>query len=126
MSRPYSKSQKVFNAAAADATVALDPDFAICPTKIIEIVTVGFSGTLDIQGAVGSAVAKVNLNYTLMSQGTAQVPATAQLSYTTDSTTTHYLVVEPYPLIDFVMTRTAGTITINVFGFGGMGLSEDA
>ena len=119
MARPFSTSEKVFDAAILTKTQALGKDFAVCPTKVVEISTNGFSGTLDMQGGLASGVAKANLSY--MQLQVAGIPASvvAQISYTTETSVKRYLILEPYEEIDFVMTRTLGDISIHVYGFGG-------
>jgi len=120
MSRPYAMEQKVFSSAVATETKALNAEFALCPTKVIEIVTTGFSGTLDIKGALLPAGTKDNIAYARMSQDGVQSPVNDQLSFSTDTARYRYITYEPYPNIDLVMTRSAGSISVNAFGYGGV------
>lgn len=121
MTLPFTHSQQVWSAQAATATKALDTvEFSRCPTKVVEVITTGFSGTLDIQGKVGPASTHDNVAYILMGQDGAQAAVNNQLSWTTNTSRFRYLVLEPYPYIQLVMTRTAGSVTINVFGWQGI------
>lgn len=116
----YTFFQKVFDGAVATATVALKNEFNQCPTKIIEIVTTGFSGTIDIQGSVAPGTTKDNVAYGLMGQDGTVTPSNNQLSYTADTSRYRYVVTELYPFMDIVMTRSAGSVSVDVFGYGGV------
>ncbi len=117
MALPLTKTQVVWSAKAASETKALGADFVRLPTKVIEVVTTGFSGTLDIQGAAGATATKDNVAYTQLGQDGAQLASNDQLSYTLSTARARYLVVEPYAAMQLVMTRSAGTITVTVVGW---------
>lgn len=118
MSLPYTHSQVVWTAQAATATKALDlVEFSRCITKVIEVITTGFSGTLDIQGRIGNGATHDNVVYTPMGADGAQTLVNDQLSYTTSTSRFRYLVTEPYAYMQLVMTRSAGSVSVNVFGW---------
>lgn len=114
---PYQVAQVVFKEAVATATEALEDELKACPLKVIEIVTTGFSGTLDIQGGINGAVTMDNVAYNLMGQDGPQATVNNQLSYTTNSARYRYQISEPYARMQAVMTRTAGTISVYVYGW---------
>ena len=121
MALPFTHSQVVWTDKAATETKALDAvEFSRCPAKVIEVITTGFSGTLDIQGRVGVEATNDNAAYILMGQDGAQAATNNQLSWTTSTGRFRYLVLEPYPYMQLVMTRSAGSVTINVFGWQGI------
>lgn len=115
MSLPFTKQESVWSSKATTETVTLDTEFSLCMTKIIEVITTGFSGTLDIKGKQADAATYDNVLYSLMGQ-VAQVPSVAQLSYTTDTNRYRYVVPEYWHRMQLVMTRTAGSITVDVVG----------
>lgn len=123
MARPYVVEEKIFDGADATETKSLKFEFAICSTKVVEIITTGFSGTVDIKGSVDQNATKDNVTYAQLGQGAALSQANAQLPFTTSTARARYVVVEPYPYMEIVMTRTAGSVDISVFGYGAMGLS---
>ena len=116
MTLPYTKSQSIFAAAVLTATRELDHEFELCITKVFEIVTTGFSGTIDIQGKVDDDATYDNLAYYRLGQDGPQQLVNDQLSYTTDTGRYRYCVPEYYKLIQVVMTRTAGSVTMDVAG----------
>lgn len=108
MAMPYSETKKIFNAAAATADATFKADAAA--SVQISITTAGFSGTLDFQGALDANGTYANLPYMVM--GSSQnLPSSAQLSFTTETATTTFIVLAPMPFMKVVMTRSAGTIT---------------
>ncbi|MDO8671243.1 MAG: hypothetical protein Q7O66_07400 [Dehalococcoidia bacterium] len=114
---PYLHQQVVFDTAVATATVTLDDELKACPLKVVEIVTTGFSGTLDIQGRISGAVTMDNVSYARMGQDGPQVTINDQLSYSTDTARYRYLVTEPYAQMQIVMTRTVGSVSVFVYGW---------
>ncbi|MDO8704764.1 MAG: hypothetical protein Q7J84_07445 [Sulfuricaulis sp.] len=119
MALPYTYYENIWTAQAVTATAILKGEIArLCPTKVIEIVTTGFSGTLDIQGRISPAVTLDNVSYVLLGQGAPQAASAAQLTWTTDTARYRYLIAEPYLDMSLVMTRSAGSVTVNVGGWG--------
>lgn len=117
MTLPYITFQSVWVAKAATDTVALNSEFSKCATKVIEIKTAGFSGTLDIQGRLTGQSSYVNIPYRKIGQATTQASSVSQLSWTTDTTdSVQYVIEEPYAEVQLVMTRTAGSITLQAYG----------
>jgi len=116
LSRPYSHKQIVFNAKDETETVALDLEFGLCSKLIVECVYAGFTGTLDFKGSVNPDITKVDLPHVLMASATIQSQSVTQLSETTETSTKHYLLPEVLPSMDVVMTRSAGTISMQVYG----------
>ncbi|MCX6020917.1 MAG: hypothetical protein NTZ05_04150 [Chloroflexi bacterium] len=88
-------------------------DVIACPVKTFEVVTVGFSGTLDIKGSWDGGANWSGLPYWNLSSA---VRATAQLSYTTSTARVQYVVLAPCPLIRLEMTRSAGSISSSLTG----------
>lgn len=125
MTTPYTCGQVVFDTVTATETVVLRSEFEKCPLKVVEIVTAGFSGTLDIQGKVWNGASYDNVSYSQLSQDGAQAVVNDQLSYTTNSARARYLVTEPYPMMQLVMARTAGSVSVIVHGWG-IGISPTA
>lgn len=117
MGLPYTIDQVVFNAAVLTETKALETSFSRCLTKVIQIVTTGFTGTIDIQGRANAKGTYANVPYQLMGQAAFQAPSVSQLSYSTTTATAIYLVTEYYPDIQIVMTRSAGSVTVIAAGF---------
>jgi hypothetical protein len=107
MALPYSENSKLFSAASATADATFDAGYAA--QVQISITTAGFTGTLDIQGKLTSEGTFANLPYVVLGS---YAPATfSQLSFTTETATTTYVVLMPMPFMKVVMTRSAGTIT---------------
>jgi hypothetical protein len=113
---PYKVEENIFSGAVLTETKVLRSEFSLCPFKVIEIITTDFSGTIDIQGKIGNNGTYANVNHVLMSQGSAQGLANAQLSYSTTTDNKKYLVPEYYPYMQIVMARTAGSVKVNVVG----------
>lgn len=121
MSLPYTKFETPFSAAVLTATATLSGEICrFCPTKVFEIITTGFSGTLDIQGRISPATTLDNVSYVRLNQSSAQQATNDQLSYTTDTGRYRYISTEPHFDMALVMTRSAGSITVHVAGWGGM------
>src|SRR3972149_2440913 len=116
MGYPFQHQQVVWDAQAVTATAELDNDFKACLAKVIEIVTAGFSGTLDIQGRIQGGVTYDNVNYGRLGVGGPRA-VSDQLSWTTDTGRYRYMVAEPYRDMQLVMTRTAGTVSVVVYGW---------
>jgi len=117
MPNPNVFQQTIFNAAAATASVTASGRFATYPTCIVEIKTAGFSGTLDIQGAETSGIAAANVRYRTIQSAMLGYSTVTQLSYTTSTAVARYIITEPYAILSFVMTRSAGTITVTCTGW---------
>jgi len=113
----FAHNQSLFAAAAASATVASDSEFERLPTRIVEIITAGFSGTLNIKGGIDRDQTPDNVVYVLLGSVGA-TPSAAALSWTTDTGRYRYLTTDPVPYLSFVMTRTAGSVTMSVEGYG--------
>ncbi|MDO8673193.1 MAG: hypothetical protein Q7O66_17445 [Dehalococcoidia bacterium] len=119
MSLPFTKRETVWTDQAATATAILDDQLTrMCPTKVIEITTTGFSGTLDIKGRILPSTTADNVSYFRIGQGAGQSPSNAQISWTTDTARYRYMVTEPYMDMSLVMTRSAGSVSVNVGGWG--------
>ncbi len=116
MALPFTYSQVVWNAKAVTETVVLDGLFSLCNQVVFEITTTGFSGTIDFKGRLNTVSAYSNIPYFRQDQGTAQTPATAQLSLTTDTAVYRYVALGYWADLEVVMTRSAGTITLAVVG----------
>lgn len=117
MTLPYIKFQSVWSAKAADETVQLDSEFSKCATKVIEIKTAAFSGTLNIKGRITGQSSFVNIPFVQIGKAAAQSASVAALSWTTNTTdSVQYVIAEPYAEIQLVMTRTAGSITLQAYG----------
>ena len=114
MARPYIAEFKAFDAAALTAQISLPDEFRMLPTRVFEVVTTGFSGTLDFKGRVQGL--HDNLPYVKLGS-LAQVPTTSQLSFTTDTGRYRYMTTEAIPDVMLSMTRSAGSITLNVIGY---------
>lgn len=110
MAMPFSTTFVLFSAAAATANATL-PDPGAAAVIQLSVTNAGFSGTLDIQGRLDPSDTFVNLQYVTMAAGSL-TPAVAQLSYSTQTATTTYLVLSPMPYMRVVMTRSAGSITM--------------
>ena len=118
MTIPYSHQQVVWDAQAATATKVLDSEFEKCPTKVVEIITTGFSGTINIQGKIWNGATYDNLSYSPLGQDGAQSIINDELTYTTNTSRARYLIAEPYAYHQIVMTRTAGSVSVIVHGWG--------
>jgi hypothetical protein len=116
MSLPYVVSEEVWNAKAVSQTKELKSEFERCQVIVVEITTVGFSGTLDIQGKLHEISGFVNVPYIRQDVHTLQTPAVAQLSLTTDTSSYRYVILGYWRKFQLVMTRSAGTITLAVVG----------
>jgi hypothetical protein len=112
MALPYSAVKRVFNAAVLTATSTADGFFQPAAAVQLLIVNTGFTGTLDIQGSLTYDGTYVNLPYAIMAVGPVAT-AVAQLSYTTNTANHHIVVLAPMPFMKFVMTRSAGSITMD-------------
>ena len=117
MTLPYTAQEVIFNAASASATTVLKSEFVYCLTKVIEIITSGFTGTIDIQGKVWGGADYSNVAYSLMGQDGSQAISNDQI-VPSASATARYLVSEPYPMMQIVMTRSAGSVSVIVHGWG--------
>ena len=117
----------VFNAAAVTTTttfaslsdgagVVLDN----AASMIIDVETTGFSGTLDFQGRESPTAARRNVAWQeIDNEGSSGLSATNdQISYTTETSTHRYLVPIAARDMQVIMTRSAGSITLNVTGVG--------
>ena len=123
MSIPLIVTAPVFVAADATETKTLksiNTEFQKCVSLIYEVDRTGFSGTLDFQTATPPGGTSANSLWTeLDSETSADArPSNDQISWTADTGRNRYLVpisgVEPR----VVMTRSAGTVTVNVTGYG--------
>lgn len=111
---PYGEPFQIFAAGtAATATQALPANSLVAGQVALQFVTTGFSGTIDIQGKPYSGATFVNLPYVAVASGS-MFPTTAQLSFTTDTSTNTFMVIMPMPVMQIVMTRSAGSLA----GFG--------
>ena len=104
--------ERIWNAKDATATAALSArgQTSLALRPIIEAVTAGFTGTLDIQGRVTADGAWVNIPYSVFSAGWG-APSVAQVSFTTNSASHRYRILDYWPEMQIVMDRSAGTIT---------------
>lgn len=110
MTLPYSRTFEVFASGTnATATVSLPEDSYGAGQVGLQVVTAGFSGTINIQGRPHGSATFVNVPYITLSSGSTNT-TTAQLSYTTQTATNSYIVVGPMPVMRVVMTRSAGTL----------------
>jgi len=116
MALPYIVTEAVWTAKALTETKELKSDFSKCITKVIEVITDGFSGTLDIQGKQSLGATYDNIPYQLMGQAAPQAASVAQISVALNSARYRYVVPEYWSFLRLVMTRTAGTITVTVLG----------
>lgn len=114
----YTFKENVWADQQASETVILSNRFESCPTKVVEVITKAFSGTLDIKGAISPDQTFDNVSYMLMGQGAGRTASNAQLSYTTDTSRYRYLVLEPYSEMSLALTRTAGAVNVYVAGWG--------
>lgn len=102
--------QQVWTQQQSSQTQVLFSSIAESPTKLIEISTVGFSGTVDIRGSLdGNNL--VNIPYILVGQAVIQNTTVDQLVYGVNTSLKRYLVMESYPILVLIMTRTAGEIS---------------
>lgn len=106
--------QKVWNAKDANETVLLS-DMAHLATKMLQIKTAGFSGTLDIKGSL-DGVNYINVRYVELTGDGGIAVINDQLSYVLQTTTKVYMLAEWWPHVQLVMTRSAGTITLDAWG----------
>jgi len=116
MSLPYVKSQIIFDVAAATETKNLDTEFERCQLVVLQMETVGFSGTIDIQGKLSDLSSWVNVPYIRQDALALQTPAVAQLSLTTDTATKVYQILGFWRRFRVVMTWSAGTIHMAAAG----------
>lgn len=124
MALPIVKTRQIWLDAAASATVVLEqgtpPEdwtlFKFCTSKIVEVVTTGFTGTLDIRGRADVSLALLNIAYARIGQATQAAVSISQLSWTADTGHYFYLILTPLPENQLVMTRSAGTISVIVHG----------
>jgi len=113
---PYTYSQEVWKLKAVAETKVLDTEFERCQAIVIEITTVGFSGTIDIQGKLHEVSAYSNIPYIRQDQATIQTPSVAQISHSTDTGIYRFVVLGYWRRLRLVMTWTAGTISCGVAG----------
>lgn len=117
MALPYTQSQELFSAAALTATTKLVTPLANAAGVVqIQVTTTGFSGTLDIQGKTHPSASYTNLTYFVPGAGSSTT-AVAQLSYTTDTASYNYQVINPMPYMQVVMTRSAGSVSAWARGY---------
>ena len=116
MSLPYVVSQVAFHLAAATETKILQTEFERCQLVVLQMETVGFSGTIDIQGRLNDVSGWVNVPYIRQDALALQTPAVAQLSLTTDTSTKVYQILGFWRRFRIVMTWSAGTITMTAAG----------
>jgi len=116
MRAPQIYRQNVFTAAAATETKTLDSEMQRCPTRVFEFITTGFSGTIDITGAVDLTQTQDNLVYLKLGVA-AQATSAAQITFAADTGRYRYLVTDPRPHVSVVMTRSAGSITAYAIGY---------
>ncbi len=113
---PYTFSQAVWNAKAVSDTVELQSEFERCAVTVIEITTVAFSGTIDIQGKAHELSAYANVPYIRQDQASIQTPSVTQVVPAIDTGVYRYVVLGYWRRLQIVMTRTVGTITCGVAG----------
>lgn len=116
MSMPYIVSEAVWNAKEATETKILKDDFKFCQLVVIEIATVGFSGTIDIKGKVHELGSYVNIPFIRQDQATLQTPSVSQISHTTNTSVYRYAILGWWRYLQLVMTRSVGSITCGVAG----------
>jgi len=116
MTLPFTKQEKVWAAKAVTETVTLDTEFSLCMTKVIEIATTGFTGTLDIKGKESDLGTFDNVAYFRMGQDGIQSLINNQLEFVGDTGRYYYCVPEHWHRMQLVMTRSAGTISVDVSG----------
>ena len=116
MSLPYVVSQVIFDVAAATETKNLNTEFERCKVVVLQVETVGFSGTIDIQGRLSDLSSWVNVPYIRQDALALQTPAVAQLSLTTNTATVVYQILGFWRRFRIVMTRTAGTLHVAAAG----------
>ena len=116
MSIPYVCSELIWSAKDASETKEFKSEFERCEVIVVEITTVGFSGTIDIQSKLHEISGFVNVPYIRQDQATAQTPSVSQISLTTDTGTYCYVILGYWRRFRLVMTRTAGSITCGVAG----------
>ena len=116
MALPYTVSQSVWVAKDASETKELASELSKCATTVIEVITTGFTGTLDIKGKDSEGAAYDNVRYVPLNAAI-YFPSVAQISYGAPDTARYrYCVAEYWYRLQLVMARTAGSITVNVVG----------
>jgi len=116
MSIPYVVSQTVWNAKAEDETVVLDSEFEKTGLVVVEITTINFTGTIDLQGKIHELSAYSNVPYVRQDQASAQTPSVSQITPSTDTAVYRYVICGWWRKLRIVMTRSGGSITIGVAG----------
>ena len=106
--------QKVWSAKNATATVELS-EMAHLASKSIQVNTAAFSGTLDFQGSL-DGVNWINARYVELTGDGVLSIVNDQLSYAADTSIKVYMLAEWWPHVRLVMTRSAGTITVDAWG----------
>lgn len=103
---------------ATKTLVSVSAEYQKCLSLIIEIETAAFSGTLDIKGRANPDGTYTNLAYQEIDIDGTRAPTNDQLSYTTSTARTRYLVPLAAFDTELVMTRSAGSISVRVTGSG--------
>ena len=83
--------------------------------SIVWVVNAAFTGTVDIQGSMDGSN-WVNVRYTSQKGDGVVSPVDDQITYTTDSSIYSYNIRSKYRYISINMTRSAGTITAELYG----------
>lgn len=112
----YVFNEVVWIEKAATETKQLASEFERCKIVVIEITTIAFSGTIDIQGKVHEVSAFSNVPYIRQDVADLQTPSVAQLSPSTDTAVYRYVILGYWRRLQLVMTRSAGKITCGVAG----------
>lgn len=116
MTLPYIVSQAVWNGKAETESVELKSEFELCKVVVVEITTIGFTGTIDIQGKIHELSAFSNVPWVRQDQAAAQTPSISQIAPSTDTAVYRYVICGYWRRLKLVMTRSAGSITVGVGG----------
>ncbi len=111
---PEIMRERVFDGAVLTATKNLSSvraQVSLALRPLLELVNAGFSGTINIQGRISADAAWVNVPYSVFSGGAWGAATAAQLTFATNTATNRYKILDYWPDMQVVMTRSAGTIT---------------
>ncbi len=113
---PYVFTEEVWNLKAVTDTKKLKGEFERCKIVVVEITTVDFTGTIDLQGKVHELNAFSNVPYIRQDQATVQTPSVSQITPSTDTAVYRYVILGYWRRLQIVMTRSNGSITCGVAG----------